>query len=93
MQNSWRDYLPPVSVILISWVLFEWPLLASVILGGGLLFVGLAYLLMVHRWHQFLKNGTQRTYGFEEEIYSKGGPGLRNISVSVFRRYSDQDNS
>lgn len=81
-----RVYLPSVIMTLIAFLFFAVPELAAVILGGGLLSLAIIFAWFTYRYNKYMRERTSfRTTAFEEEIFQKGAPTFKTISVKIFK--------
>jgi hypothetical protein len=83
-----KQYSGPLWFLGFALVIFNFPVLAAILLGGLFLSISVFWGLMVYRFRQFQNTASTQTAqwrDFERNIYESGGPSFRNISVRVFR--------
>lgn len=83
-----KVYLPSVIMALIAFLFFAVPELAALILGGALLCLAIVYAWFTYRYYRYVKEAQSfRGTQFEEEIFQKGAPTFKTISVKIFKEY------
>jgi len=86
-MKLWIHYIPALILFILGAFFVAFPLVAAFFVVGGLFGLGVLYGWLVYRFHKFQKQSYSYTpYGFEQDIYNAGGPSIRNISYSIFRR-------
>ena len=83
-----RAYLTPLFVFSTGLLFFALPELAALLLGGLFVSLGILYAWMVHRFRSFNSViNEDRFSGFEREVYTQGGPGIKTFTSVVVKRF------
>lgn len=83
-----KVYLPSIIMALVAFLFFAVPELAAVILGGGLLSLAIIYGWFTYRYYRYVREAQNfKGTHFEEEIFQKGAPTFKTISVKIFKEY------
>jgi hypothetical protein len=90
-MNLVRKYRPAIVIFLLGSLFIVFPILAGLLLGGGLIFISFVYASLIKAWHSGYSS-FQQAEGFNDdsfraEVFSQGEPSFRNISITAFKRY------
>ena len=82
-------YMPSIIMLFFAWFFINFPAAAVALVVGGLLLGAFVYAVIYYKLSRVRTKGMDAMKGFEREVYEKGGPSFKNVTVTMVKTGKD----
>jgi hypothetical protein len=87
LMGSFKKYTHSIVIFMLGLLFLTFPILAGLLLGGGLIVISMVYARLIYRWNKYMEDAQRVHSSFENRVFESGGPSFRNVTVAVFNKY------